>query len=111
VYPKVLGATEWSAVLSTVPFRVALMGARIVEGSVTVSAPSSASPGQTITVSGSVGQGNARVYVVMYDPSTYAVVASAQTTSDANGNFSVQLTIPPGTATKTYKIMVISEKS
>jgi len=110
VYPKSLTGSEWSALLSTVPFRVVLMGARVLGVTVSVSAPSSADMGSTITVSGNVGQGNATVYVVMHDPSTYAVVASARTTSDSNGNFSVQLGIPSGIAAKTYKIMVISEK-
>ncbi|MEM4439220.1 MAG: hypothetical protein QW680_11410, partial [Pyrobaculum sp.] len=110
IYPKVLTSSEWSSLLSTIPFRVALMGANIISTTVSVTAPSSANPGSQMTVSGNVGQGNATVYVVMYDPSTYRTIASASGTSDASGNFSVNLTVPSGTSTGTYKIMVISEK-
>jgi hypothetical protein len=110
IYPKALTGSEWGALINSMPFRAVLMGAGMLDVTVTVSAPGSASPGQTITVSGNVGQGNAAVYVVMYDPDTYSVVTSAQTTSGADGSFSVQLSIPSGTAAKTYRIAVISEK-
>jgi hypothetical protein len=109
IYPKVLSSSEWSSLLSTVPFRVALMGANIIPATVSVTAPSSTNPGKQITVSGNVGQ-QGNVYVVMYDPNTYRVVASASATSDASGNFSASLTVPSNISVGTYKVMVISEK-
>ena len=109
IYPKVLSSSEWSSLLSTVPFRVALMGANIIPATVSVTVPSSTNPGKQITVSGNVGQ-QGNVYVVMYDPNTYRVVASASATSDASGNFSASLTVPSNISVGTYKVMVISEK-
>jgi len=107
IYPKVLTSSEWNALLSTIPFRVVLMGANIF-GNVSMMVPATANPDMQITVSGNVNR-QANVRVIMYDPDTYDVVASASTTSNINGDFSVNLTIPSGTQPKIYKIMAIAE--
>ncbi|MCI4407833.1 MAG: hypothetical protein JHC26_01985 [Thermofilum sp.] len=108
VYPKVLTSDEWNSLLSTIPFRTTLLNGSIIIATVHVDAPTSVTVGDKVTISGNVEQANANVYVVMYDPSTYGVVASASTKSDDNGNFSVSLNMPSDKVGM-YKVMVISE--
>ena len=107
-YPVKLTDTEWSGLLSVLPLTKDLAGGKPVEGTYTILAPSTATPGSTITVSGSTPRTNANVKVVLIDPDTYTVIASNTGVTDSNGNYSVNLTIP-STATlgKTYKIYVV----
>jgi hypothetical protein len=107
-YPVKLTDTEWSGLLSVLPLTKDLAGGKPVEGTYTISAPSTAMPGSTITVTGSTPRTNANVKVVLIDPDTYTVIASNTGTTDSSGNYSVSLTIP-STATpgKTYKIYVV----
>ena len=107
-YPVKLTDTEWSELLSVLPLTKNLAGGKPVEGTYTLTAPTTATPGSTITVTGSTPRTNANVKVVLIDPDTYTVIASNTGTTDASGNYSVSLTIP-STATpgKTYKIYVV----
>ena len=107
-YPKALSQSEWGSLLSVLPLNSNLAGSIIVSGNYTVSAPTTAPAGTSITVSGSTPRTNANVYVALVDPDTYSVVSSAGGTTDGSGNYSLILNIPSNaTIGKTYKIFVV----
>jgi hypothetical protein len=108
-YPYNISADEWNSLLSVPPFAVALAGGQPPSGSIPFSISGTPAPGQTITISGTGKRANATVWVVLVDPDTYTVIARNSGTSDANGNFSVSLTIPAtASAGKTYRLYIIA---
>jgi hypothetical protein len=108
-YPYNIPADEWNSLLSVPPFAVALAGGLPPSGSIPFSISGTPAPGQTITVSGTGRRANATVWVVLVDPDTYTVIAKNSGTSDANGNFSVSLTIPTtASAGKTYRLYIVA---
>jgi hypothetical protein len=108
-YPYNISASEWNSLLSVPPFAVALAGGLPPSGSIPFSISGTPAPGQTITVSGTGKRANATVWVVLVDPDTYTAIAKNSGTSDANGNFSVSLTIPTtASAGKTYRLYIIA---
>jgi len=108
-YPYRISDTEWASLLDVPPFAVALAGGLPPSGSIPFNISGTPAPGQTITVSGTGKRANATVWVVLVDPDTYTVIAKNSGTSDANGNFSVSLTIPTtASAGKTYRLYIIA---
>jgi hypothetical protein len=108
-YPYRIPDTEWTSLLNVPPFAVALAGGLPPSDSIPFSISGTPAPGQTITVSGTSKRANATVWVVLVDPDTYTVIAKNSGTSDANGNFSVSLTIPTTAgAGKTYRLYIIA---
>jgi hypothetical protein len=108
-YPYRISDTEWTSLLNVPPFTVALAGGQPPSGSVSFNVSGTPAPGQTITVSGKALGANATVWVVLVDPDTYTVIAKNSGTSDANGNFSISLTIPTtASAGKTYRLYIIA---
>jgi len=108
-YPYNISASEWGSLLNVPPFAVALAGGLPPSGSIPFNISGTPAPGQTITISGTGKRANATVWVVLVDPDTYTVIAMNSGTSDANGNFSISLTIPTtASAGKTYRLYVIA---
>jgi hypothetical protein len=108
-YPYAISSDEWNNLLSVPPFAIALAGGLPPSGSIPFNISGTPAPGQTITISGTSKRTNATVWVVLMDPDTYTVIAKASGTSDANGNFSVNLTIPStATVGKTYRLYIIA---
>jgi len=108
-YPYTISGSEWASLLSVPPFAVALAGGLPPSGSIPFNISGTPAPGQTITVSGTAKRANTTVWVVLVDPDTYTVIARNSGTSDANGNFSISLTIPTtASAGKTYRLYVIA---
>jgi len=108
-YPYRISDTEWTSLLNVPPFAVVLAGGQPPSGSIPFSISGTPAPGQTITISGTGKRANATVWVVLVDPDTYTVIARSSGTSDANGNFSVSLTIPTtASAGKTYRLYIIA---
>jgi hypothetical protein len=108
-YPYRISDTEWTSLLNVPPFAVALAGGQPPSGSISFSISGTPAPGRTITVSGKALRANATVWVVLVDPDTYTAIARNSGTSDANGNFSVNLTIPTtASAGKTYRLYIIA---
>jgi hypothetical protein len=108
--PYRISGTEWKTVLGVLPLTVKLRGVRSGTVSVYVSPPT-ASPGTTVTVYGTAADlPNKLVRVVLVDPDTYSVVASAQSFTDAYGSYSASLTLPADLAPgKTYRVFVLVE--
>jgi hypothetical protein len=108
-YPYRISDTEWASLLNVPPFAVALAGGLPPSGSIPFSISGTPAPGQTITISGKALRANATVWVVLVDPDTYTVIAKNSGISDANGNFSVSLTIPAtASAGKTYRLYIVA---
>jgi len=108
-YPYVISSDEWNSLLGVPPFAIALAGGQPPSGSITYSISGTPAPGQTITISGTGKRANATVWVALVDPDTYTVIAKNSGTSDANGNFSINLTIPTtASAGKTYRLYIIA---
>jgi hypothetical protein len=108
-YPYVISSDEWNSLLSVPPFAVALAGGLPPSGSITYSISGTPAPGQTITISGKALRANTTVWAVLIDPDTYTVIAKNSGTTDANGIFSVSLTIPTtASAGKTYRLYIIA---
>jgi hypothetical protein len=108
-YPYAISSGEWNSLLSVPPFAVALAGGLPPSGSITYSISGTPTPGQTVTISGKALRTNTTVWVVLVDPDTYTAIAKNSGTSDANGNFSVSLTIPTtASAGKTYRLYIIA---
>jgi hypothetical protein len=108
-YPYRITGDEWNSLLNVPPFAIALAGGQPPSGSITYNISGTPAPGQTITISGKALRANATVWAVLVDPDTYTVIAKASGTTDANGNFSVSLTIPTtASAGKTYRLYIIA---
>jgi hypothetical protein len=108
-YPYNISASEWASLLNVPPFAVALAGGLPPSGSIPFNISGTPAPGQTITISGTGKRANATVWVVLVDPDTYTVIAKNSGTSDASGNFSINLTIPTtASAGKTYRLYIIA---
>jgi len=104
--PKVFSSSEIAGFLSVLPLVASGFGKPI--SNISVSAPSSAQPGATITVTGSAPNAPSKnVLVALVDPDTYQILTSAMGTTDASGNFSINLTIPSTATSKTYKVYAV----
>jgi hypothetical protein len=108
-YPYAISSDEWNNLLNVPPFAIALAGGLPPSGNIPFNISGTPAPGQTITVSGTSKRANATVWVVLMDPDTYTVIAKASGTTDANGNFSINLSIPnTATVGKTYRLYIIA---
>ncbi len=104
--PKVLSSSDVSGFMNILPLVVGKFGKPISDIAATI--PGTIQPGSTITVSGQAPNApNRTVYVAIVDPDTYAVIASSSGTTDASGNFSVNVNIPSTVQQKKYRAYVI----
>jgi hypothetical protein len=107
-YPYQISDAEWSLLLNVPPFSLTLAGGVPKAGVIDFSISGVLTPGGVVTINGKAMKANAAVYVLLVDPDTYTVIAKNSGTSDANGNFSVQLTAPSNiTVGKKYRIYVL----
>ena len=106
VQPVVLSSTEVNSVLSKPPFSLWLFGTNI--STLTITVPTQASPGQTISISVNAGTTYASktAWALLIDVNNN-VLAQASTTLDTNGSGTISLTIPSTAKSGTYKIRVI----
>lgn len=102
VQPRVLSDAEVSSLINSFPF-IHSTGIPI-SSQISISAPNNTNPNSTITVSGNAGVSNKTVYVIITDANGQ-VINYAQTTSGADGSFSVNITTP--TNTGNYKVYVV----
>lgn len=71
--------------------------------------PTTVSPGSQVTISGANWLPPQALTVAIVPPGEAGVVVSDHVTSDANGNFSLMLTIPSTTGAGTYSVSVIAD--
>lgn len=115
--PKVITPSEWNNLMTSLPpYTLALVGGaphpdiRVL----TYTMPSTAIPGQTVTITGKVaneegvGEPFASVYVLVVDPDTGAVVKQGEGVTGADGTFSIDIQAP--TTPKTYRVYIVARK-
>lgn len=76
---------------------------------VTPQSPTTISPGSQVTISGTNWLPPQALTVAIVPPGAAGVVVSDHATPDANGNFSIMLTVPSTTAAGTYSVSVIAD--
>gem|GEM_PF-1086299 len=109
--PYYVCATDGSAApgspgaLSATSFTVA----QPVTIQVTPQSPTTVLPGSQVTVSGTQWLPPQTLTVAIVPPGAAGVVVSDHATPDANGNFSIMLTIPSTTAAGTYSVSVSAD--
>ena len=101
----IAGPAQTPGGLSTASFTVA----QPVTIKVTPQSPTTISPGSQVTISGANWLPSQALTVAIVPPGEAGVVVSDHVTSDANGNFSLMLTIPSTTGAGTYSVSVIAD--
>lgn len=110
IQPYLVKDTNFYFIIDTLPFAVGKFGKPVSD--ITATIPDNIQPGQTITITGSAPNArNTNIHIAVLDPDNYSTITHTVVSSDNNGDFSANITIPSTAQPKKYRVYILAVPS